>query len=179
MPIPPRLHNIGTGCGTRTHTPSQAPRFERDTAANYVNPALVDRVGVEPTVSLTSQIYSLLPSPLGTPIHIVYINHLQWLVSFGDACGGRTRDPGMKTRCLNRLTNAPFGSPSRTRTCDQMINSHLFYQLNYRRIRINGEPSEARTRDLRIKSPLLYQLSYRFIWARPRRRDRAGKKTHL
>ena len=66
----------GAGCGTRTHTPSQAPRFERDTAANYVNPALVDRVGVEPTVYLTSQIYSLLPSPLGTPIHIVYINHI-------------------------------------------------------------------------------------------------------
>lgn len=41
---------------------------------------MVDRVGVEPTVYLTSQIYSLLPSPLGTPIHIVYINHLLMVI---------------------------------------------------------------------------------------------------
>ena len=75
MPIPPRSHNIGTGCGTRTHTPSQASRFERDTAANYVNPVLVDRVGFEPTMFLMSRIYSPLSSPLDTPIHIVYINH--------------------------------------------------------------------------------------------------------
>ena len=75
MPISPHSQDIGTGCGTRTHTPLQALRFERDTAANYVNPVLVDRVGVEPTMYLTSRIYSPLPSPLGTPIHSFYINH--------------------------------------------------------------------------------------------------------
>ena len=66
----------GTGCGTCTHTPQRAPLFESGTAAIYVNPVLVDRVGVEPTMYLTSRIYSPLPSPLGTPIHIIYINHL-------------------------------------------------------------------------------------------------------
>ena len=29
-----------------------------------------------------------------------------------------------------------IGCPSRTRTCDIVVNSHLFYQLNYRAIMI-------------------------------------------
>ncbi len=64
------------------------------------------------------------------------------------------------------------GSPSRTRTCDPMINSHLLYQLSYRGItgafrQVSlerfGSSSRTRTCDPMINSHLLYQLSYRGI----------------
>ena len=35
---------------------------------------------------------------------------------------------------LSHLSIAPFGSPNRTRTCDQSINSRLLYLLSYRGI---------------------------------------------
>ena len=50
----------------------------------------------------------------------------------GDRWGNRTPDTAVKGRCLNRLTNRPGGSPSRTRTYDALINSQVFYRLNYR-----------------------------------------------
>ena len=95
-----------------------------------------------------------------------------WL--FGDACGGRTRDPGMKTRCLNRLTNAPFGSPSRTRTCDPMINSHLFYQLNYRRILVGLARLERATPRLKVECSTNWATDPLWCWGvglNHRRRD--------
>ena len=52
----------------------------------------------------------------------------------GDPYGNRTHDSAVKGRCLNRLTNRPGGSPSRTRTYDALINSQVFYRLNYRGI---------------------------------------------
>ena len=52
----------------------------------------------------------------------------------GDRWGNRTPDTAVKGRCLNRLTNRPGGSPSRTRTYDALINSQVFYRLNYRGI---------------------------------------------
>ena len=50
--------------------------------------------------------------------------------SFGDPCGNRTHVNGVRGRCLNRLTNGPFGAPSGTRTRDTLIKSQVLYQLS-------------------------------------------------
>ena len=72
------------------------------------------------------------------------------------------------------------GAPTRNRTWNLVIKSHLLCQLSYRRLFADKnrttksflpffflsflsycEPGENRTLGQRIKSPLLYQLSYR------------------
>ena len=50
--------------------------------------------------------------------------------SFGDPYRIRTDVNGVRGRCLNHLTNGPFGAPSRTRTGDPLIKSQLLYQLS-------------------------------------------------
>ena len=48
----------------------------------------------------------------------------------GDPYRIRTDVNGVRGRCLNHLTNGPFGAPSRTRTGDPLIKSQLLYQLS-------------------------------------------------
>ena len=48
----------------------------------------------------------------------------------GDPWENRTPVTGVRGRCLNRLTNGPFGTPSGTRTQDPLIKSQLLYQLS-------------------------------------------------
>ena len=49
---------------------------------------------------------------------------------FGDPYRIRTDVNGVRGRCLNHLTNGPFGTPSGTRTQDPLIKSQLLYQLS-------------------------------------------------
>ena len=48
----------------------------------------------------------------------------------GDPYRIRTDVNGVRGRCLNHLTNGPFGAPSGTRTRDPLIKSQLLYQLS-------------------------------------------------
>ena len=48
----------------------------------------------------------------------------------GDSWGNRTPVTGVRGRCLNRLTNEPYGAPSGTRTRDTLIKSQVLYQLS-------------------------------------------------
>ena len=50
--------------------------------------------------------------------------------SFGDPYRIRTDVNGVRGRCLNHLTNGPFGPLSGTRTRDPLIKSQLLYQLS-------------------------------------------------
>ena len=51
---------------------------------------------------------------------------------FGDPYGIRTHVIAVKGRCLNHLTKGPhFGSPSRTWTYDNSVNSRVLYRLSY------------------------------------------------
>ena len=50
----------------------------------------------------------------------------------GDPYRIRTDVNGVRGRCLNHLTNGPFGTPAGTRTQDPLIKSQLLYQLSYR-----------------------------------------------
>ena len=52
------------------------------------------------------------------------------LVEFGDPYRIRTDVNGVRGRCLNHLTNGPFGAPSGTRTRDPLIKSQVLYQLS-------------------------------------------------
>ena len=63
------------------------------------------------------------------------------------------------------------GAPTRTRTLDPMIKSHLLYRLSYgctyqRKLK-NGAPTRTRTLDPLIKSHLLYRLSYGCSFNKP------------
>ena len=49
---------------------------------------------------------------------------------FGDPYRIRTDVNGVRGRCLNHLTNGPFGAASGTRTRDPLIKSQLLYQLS-------------------------------------------------
>ena len=50
----------------------------------------------------------------------------------GDPYGIRTHVIAVKGRCLNHLTKGPhFGSPSRTWTYDNSVNSRVLYRLSY------------------------------------------------
>ena len=49
---------------------------------------------------------------------------------YGDPYRIRTDVNGVRGRCLNHLTNGPFGAPSGTRTRDPLIKSQLLYQLS-------------------------------------------------
>ena len=53
-----------------------------------------------------------------------------FLKDFGDPYRIRTDVNGVRGRCLNHLTNGPFGAPSGTRTRDPLIKSQLLYQLS-------------------------------------------------
>ena len=48
----------------------------------------------------------------------------------GDPYRIRTDVNGVRGRCLNHLTNGPFGTPSGTRTLDTLIKSQVLYQLS-------------------------------------------------
>ena len=56
--------------------------------------------------------------------------HMTINTNFGDPYRIRTDVNGVRGRCLNHLTNGPFGAPSRTRTGDPLIKSQLLYQLS-------------------------------------------------
>ena len=60
---------------------------------------------------------------------ILYIN-LSEVIYFGDPYRIRTDVNGVRGRCLNHLTNGPFGPLSGTRTRDPLIKSQLLYQLS-------------------------------------------------
>ena len=51
-------------------------------------------------------------------------------LNFGDPYRIRTDVNGVRGRCLNHLTNGPFGPLSGTRTRDPLIKSQLLYQLS-------------------------------------------------
>ena len=51
-------------------------------------------------------------------------------LNVGDPYRIRTDVNGVRGRCLNHLTNGPFGAPSGTRTRDPLIKSQLLYQLS-------------------------------------------------
>ena len=53
-----------------------------------------------------------------------------FLKGLGDPYRIRTDVNGVRGRCLNHLTNGPFGAPSGTRTRDPLIKSQLLYQLS-------------------------------------------------
>ena len=48
----------------------------------------------------------------------------------GDPYRIRTDVNGVRGRCLNHLTNGPYGTPSGTRTLDTLIKSQVLYQLS-------------------------------------------------
>ena len=50
---------------------------------------------------------------------------------FGDPYGNRTHVTAVKGRCLNRLTNGPYGSGNLTRTDDTPGMNRMLYQLSY------------------------------------------------
>ena len=52
------------------------------------------------------------------------------IIFLGDPYRIRTDVNGVRGRCLNHLTNGPFGAPSGTRTRDPLIKSQLLYQLS-------------------------------------------------
>ena len=62
-------------------------------------------------------------------INTNYINAFKHFL-LGDPYRIRTDVNGVRGRCLNHLTNGPFGAPSRTRTGDPLIKSQLLYQLS-------------------------------------------------
>ena len=68
-----------------------------------------------------SNTYSLAPLA-------VFVN--RFFKGTGDPYRIRTDVNGVRGRCLNHLTNGPFGAPSRTRTGDPLIKSQLLYQLS-------------------------------------------------
>ncbi len=49
----------------------------------------------------------------------------------GDPYGNRTHVTAVKGRCLNRLTNGPYGSGNLTRTDDTPGMNRMLYQLSY------------------------------------------------
>ena len=57
-------------------------------------------------------------------------NYISFFAKFGDPYRIRTDVNGVRGRCLNHLTNGPFGAPSGTRTRDPLIKSQLLYQLS-------------------------------------------------
>ena len=70
---------------------------------------------------------SLSNSFLTLPHFSVLVNTF---LKAGDPYRIRTDVNGVRGRCLNHLTNGPFGAPSRTRTGDPLIKSQLLYQLS-------------------------------------------------
>ena len=54
----------------------------------------------------------------------------QLISGIGDPYRIRTDVNGVRGRCLNHLTNGPFGPLSGTRTRDPLIKSQLLYQLS-------------------------------------------------
>ena len=71
---------------------------------------------------------------INTNSHRMAFNHPLYdaLSSFltGDPYRIRTDVNGVRGRCLNHLTNGPFGPLSGTRTRDPLIKSQLLYQLS-------------------------------------------------
>ena len=59
-----------------------------------------------------------------------YIVQPKLLQPFGDPYRIRTDVNGVRGRCLNHLTNGPFGAPSGTRTNDTAVNSRMLYRLS-------------------------------------------------
>ena len=66
----------------------------------------------------------------GWLLAIFYDKALSDLISLGDPYRIRTDVNGVRGRCLNHLTNGPFGAASGTRTRDPLIKSQLLYQLS-------------------------------------------------
>ena len=71
---------------------------------------------------------------INTNSHRMAFNHplykLLRVIYFGDPYRIRTDVIGVRGRCLNHLTNGPFGPLSGTRTRDPLIKSQLLYQLS-------------------------------------------------
>ena len=59
--------------------------------------------------------------------------------SFGDPYGNRTHVTAVKGRCLNRLTNGPYGSGNLTRTDDTPGMNRMLYQLSYAAMCFNSK----------------------------------------
>ena len=68
----------------------------------------------------------------GWVLPIFYMSKALCASNFGDPYRIRTDVNGVRGRCLNHLTNGPFGTPAGTRTQDPLIKSQLLYQLSYR-----------------------------------------------
>ena len=83
------------------------------------------------TVIITNSIYVNVVS---NGYNLVSLYHAlavcQALVNSGDPYRIRTDVNGVRGRCLNHLTNGPFGAPSGTRTRDTLIKSQVLYQLS-------------------------------------------------
>ena len=63
-------------------------------------------------------------------INTNFLNGFRPLIKIGDPYRIRTDVNGVRGRCLNHLTNGPFGAASGTRTRDPLIKSQLLYQLS-------------------------------------------------
>ncbi len=61
---------------------------------------------------------------------------------FGDPYGNRTHVTAVKGRCLNRLTNGPYGSGNLTRTDDTPGMNRMLYQLSYAAVFFCRSPQE-------------------------------------
>ena len=77
----------------------------------------------------------------------------------------------MKGRCLNRLTNRPGGSPSRTRTYDALINSQVFYRLNYRGIKVGKSTNEDYYTRMAIICQQFFKKIYKYFGKTINERD--------
>ena len=106
-------------------------------------------------LTLDSSVFALLIFPGSHPPSIVSVHELNFCVrdgnrwtlmtintnysiiskafafnKNGDPYRIRTDVNGVRGRCLNHLTNGPFGAASGTRTRDPLIKSQLLYQLS-------------------------------------------------
>ena len=70
-----------------------------------------------------------LPAPTKKPRRQAGIRAIR-AIRAGDPYRIRTDVNGVRGRCLNHLTNGPFGTPSGTRTLDTLIKSQVLYQLS-------------------------------------------------
>ena len=80
------------------------------------------------TINTNSLAEEFLPFLYKAVSRISVIRRTAFLL--GDPYRIRTDVNGVRGRCLNHLTNGPFGAASGTRTRDPLIKSQLLYQLS-------------------------------------------------
>ena len=82
------------------------------------------------TINTNSYAEEVLPFLYLTLLYSVPLLTVSQCSLLGDPYRIRTDVNGVRGRCLNHLTNGPFGPLSGTRTRDPLIKSQLLYQLS-------------------------------------------------